>query len=68
MKGNRHTVRRFYMKKVETIPPQVKAILNFQQELMQKTGRIISFSEAIAGWIALGYAEQYRTDQIMNDV
>ena len=56
------------MKQVETIPPQIKAILNFQQELIQKTGRTISISEAIAGWIALGYAEQYRADQIMNDV
>lgn len=48
------------MYKEEKIPPHVQAILNFQVEITKKTGREVSLSEAIANWIAFGYAEQYR--------
>lgn len=48
------------MYKEEKMLPHVKAILNFQEEISKKTGREVSLSEAIANWIAFGYAEQYR--------
>ncbi|RKY83621.1 hypothetical protein DRQ09_09785 [candidate division KSB1 bacterium] len=39
---------------------QVKAILEFQHQLSREEGRKIPLYEAIANWIALGYAEQFR--------
>jgi len=42
------------------LSPQFVEIFNFRNELTLKTGREISLSEAIAQWIALGYAEEFR--------
>mgnify|MGYP003574710291 CR=1 FL=1 len=44
----------------QEISPQFKEILQFQSTLTRRSGRPISLSEAIAGWIALGLAEEFR--------
>jgi|SaaInl4_150m_RNA_FD_contig_21_380910_length_207_multi_2_in_0_out_0_1 hypothetical protein len=42
------------------VSPQFREILRFQSTMSQRSGRQISLSEAIAGWIALGLAEDFR--------
>ena len=44
----------------QDISPQFREILQFQSKLSRRSGRPISLSEAIAGWIALGLAEEFR--------
>jgi len=39
---------------------QIRAIIDFQNKLSKEEGRVIPLYEAIADWIALGYAEQFR--------
>jgi len=39
---------------------QIEAILNYQIKLSIAEGRSVPLYEAIADWIALGYAEHYR--------
>jgi hypothetical protein len=56
------------MKNTESVPPQIQAILNFQKEITHKSGRNISISEAIAGWIALGFAEQHRKEHFFKSI
>lgn len=46
------------------IPPQMQAILDFQRKMTKKSGNPISISEAIAAWIATGYAEKFREDYL----
>ena len=41
------------------VPPQVQEIFRFQSHLSKRVGRDISLSEAIAHWIALGYADEF---------
>jgi len=48
------------MNREEKITPQIQAIINFRNDIIKRTGQMVSMSEAIAGWIALGYAEHYR--------
>ena len=53
--------------KVKDLPPQFTEIFAFHQELETRTGKIISLSEAIAHWIALGYAEDFRNKMLFAD-
>jgi len=41
---------------------QLQAIIAFQKRLAKTTKRNISLAEAIINWIALGYAEDYRSN------
>jgi len=41
------------------IPKQMKAILDFKSKISKKTGREISFSEALSCWLAYGYGDQF---------
>ena len=63
-KSNKLNYLEVIMHTVEQTPPQIQAIFDFRNKIIEKTGRNISISEAIAGWIALGYAEQYRTENL----
>ena len=40
---------------------QIQAIVSFQGKLIKLLDRNISLAEAIINWIALGYAEDYRS-------
>ena len=40
-------------------PKQIKAILDFKSKISKKVGREVSFSEALACWLAYGYGDQF---------
>ena len=44
----------------QQVSPQFREILRFQSDMTKRSGRPISLSEAIAGWISLGLAEEFR--------
>ena len=41
------------------IPKQIKAILDYKSKISKKSGREISFSEALSCWLAYGYGDQF---------
>jgi hypothetical protein len=47
---------------------QLRAIIAFQEKLAKTTKRNISLAEAIINWIALGYAEEYRSGYLAHDI
>ena len=51
-----------HQKNTTEVSPQFQEIFGLQFKLTRKEGRPVSISEAIAIWIAFGYAEQFRHD------
>ena len=46
---------------------QLKAIISFQSKLKKTTSRNVTLAEAIVNWIALGYAEEYRSGYLVQE-
>ncbi len=49
------------------VPKQIKSILNLKSKMAKNAGREISFSEALACWLAFGYADQFIENQTINE-
>ena len=56
-KEGRYTMKREHQNHV--VPKQIKEILNFKSKISKKAGREVSFSEALACWLAYGYGDQF---------
>lgn len=48
------------------IPKQIKSILDFKSKISKKVGYEVSFSEALACWLAYGYGDQFIENNIHN--
>ncbi|MFC1565245.1 hypothetical protein ACFL6G_09935 [candidate division KSB1 bacterium] len=46
---------------------QISAIMKYKTKLEKSTNRNIPLAEAIICWIALGYAEEYRSLYFVHD-
>lgn len=42
-----------------TVPKQIKSILDLKSRMSKNAGREISFSEALACWLAFGYGDSF---------
>ncbi len=42
-----------------TVPKQIKSILDLRTKISKNAGREISFSEALACWLAFGYGDSF---------
>ena len=48
------------------VPKQINSILSLKSKMTERAGKEISFSEALACWLAFGYADQFIENQTEN--